>query len=99
MTEKLFTGTLNHNQNKQTSSGSSLFAYTIFYSYFNENKKYHPTPLISKTDSSRKVDSGLGLTLLAPNITIAEFANTVDPDERAHNEPSHQDLQCLPSSL
>ena len=29
-----------------------------------------------------------------PNTTIAEFANTVDPDETAHN-----DLQCLPSSL
>ena len=35
----------------------------------------------------------------APNTTIAEFANTVDPDEMAHNEPSHQDLQCSPSSL
>ena len=33
----------------------------------------------------------------AQNTTIAEF-NTVDPDETAHNEPSHQDLQCLPSS-
>ena len=38
-------------------------------------------------------------TLKAPNTTIAEFANTVDPDEMAHNEPSHLDLQCLPSSL
>ena len=37
------------------------------------------------------------LTLKAPNTTIAEFANTVDPDEMAHNEPSHLDLQCLPS--
>ena len=39
------------------------------------------------------------LTLKAPNTTIAEFANTVDPDETAHNEPSHLDLQSLPSSL
>ena len=39
------------------------------------------------------------LTRKAPNTTIAEFANTVDPDETAHNEPSHLDLQCLPSSL
>ena len=23
------------------------------------------------------------------------FANSVDPDETAHNEPSHQDLCCL----
>ena len=39
------------------------------------------------------------LTCKVPNTTIAEFANTVDPDETAHNEPSHLDLQCLPSSL
>ena len=39
------------------------------------------------------------LTHKAPNTTIAEFANTADPDETAHNEPSHLDLQCLPSSL
>ena len=42
---------------------------------------------------------GQYLTCKAPNTTIAEFANTVDPDETAHNEPSHLDLQCLPSSL
>ena len=37
------------------------------------------------------------LTCKTPKTTITEFANTADPDERAHNEPSHQDLQCLPS--
>ena len=30
---------------------------------------------------------------------IAEFANSVDPDEVALNEPPHPDLHCLPSSL
>ena len=30
---------------------------------------------------------------------IAEFANSVGLDEVAHNEPPHQDLHCLPSSL
>ena len=39
------------------------------------------------------------LTRKAPNTTIAEIANTVDPDEKALNEPSHLDLLCLPSSL
>ena len=39
------------------------------------------------------------LTLKEPNTTIAELANTADPDETAHNELSHLDLQCLPSSL
>ena len=28
-----------------------------------------------------------------------EFANSVDLDEMAHNEPPHLDLRCLPSSL
>ena len=31
--------------------------------------------------------------------TVAEFANNLDPDEVAHNEPPHMDLHCLPSSL
>ena len=39
------------------------------------------------------------LALKVPNTTIAEFANTVDPDATALNEPSHLDLQCLPSGL
>ena len=33
------------------------------------------------------------------NTTKAGFANPADPDETAHNELSHLDLQCLPSSL
>ena len=39
------------------------------------------------------------LTRKAPNTTIAESANTVDPDQMAHYELSYLDLQCLPSSL
>ena len=30
---------------------------------------------------------------------IAEFANSVDPDEAAHNELPHLDLHCFPTSL
>ena len=30
---------------------------------------------------------------------MAEFANSMDLDEVAHNEPSHLDLHCFPSSL
>ena len=45
------------------------------------------------------VSKTLQIKCKASNTTIAEFANTVDPVEMAHNEPSHQDLQCLPSSL
>ena len=32
------------------------------------------------------------LTLKAPNTTLSVFANTADPDETAHNGPSHLDL-------
>ena len=41
----------------------------------------------------------LSLTFKAPNTAIAKFTNTADPDETAHNEPSHLDLQCLLASL
>ena len=30
---------------------------------------------------------------------MAKFANSVDLDEVAHNEPPHLDLHCLPFSL
>ena len=33
------------------------------------------------------------------NIHVAEFANSVDPDEAAHNEPLHLDLHYLPCGL
>ena len=29
----------------------------------------------------------------------AEFANSIDPDEVAHDEPPHLNLRCLPTSL
>ena len=35
--------------------------------------------------------------LKAPLLTKVEFANSVDPDEVAHNEPPHLDLHYLPS--
>ena len=34
-----------------------------------------------------------------PETKIVEFANSVDPDEVAHNEPPHLDLYCFPSVL
>ena len=39
------------------------------------------------------------LTLQIPETKTAEFANSIDLDEVAHNEPPHLDLHCLPSSL
>ena len=37
------------------------------------------------------------LTFKAPK-TVNNFANSVDPDEVAHHEPSYMDLHCLPCS-
>ena len=39
------------------------------------------------------------ITLPALQTKIDTCANSVDPDETAHNEPSHQDLHCLPLSI
>ena len=39
------------------------------------------------------------LTRKASSTTNSEFANTVDPDETAQNEPSDLHLQCVPSNL
>ena len=39
------------------------------------------------------------LTLKVPEMKIAEFANSVDLDEVAHDEPPHLDLHCLPSNI
>ena len=30
-------------------------------------------------------------------LTIAEIANSIDPDEEVHNEPPHLGLHCLAS--
>ena len=38
-------------------------------------------------------------SLTIPVTKIAEFGNSVDLDEVAHNEQPHVDLHCLPSSL
>ena len=41
----------------------------------------------------------VSLTPQVPETKIAEFANSVDLDEVAHDEPPHLDLHCLTSSL
>ena len=35
------------------------------------------------------------VALSAPGTNIAEFANSVDPDDAAHNELPYQDLHCF----
>ena len=44
----------------------------------------------------RKSDSFYGKV---PETKLAEFANSIDPDETAHYEPSHLNIRCLSSSL
>ena len=41
----------------------------------------------------------LSLNSLSARDKIAEFADSIDLDEVAHNEPPHLDLLCLLSSL
>ena len=36
------------------------------------------------------------IALKAPKAKLVGFANSVDLDEVAHNEPPHLDLHCLP---
>ena len=45
------------------------------------------------------VVSRLILLVIRDVTKIAEFANSIDLDEVAHNEPPHLDLHCLPSSF
>ena len=72
--------------------GVDLAQYDIFALQFafsdkgGINLNFHYTPVLK-------------LTLSLPETNISEFANSVDLDEVAHNEPPHQDLHCLPSSL
>ena len=56
---------------------------------------------IAKSQPTGNSNSNIksSLTRKATNTTIAEFANTAYPDETAHNEPSHLDPQCFPSSI
>ena len=39
------------------------------------------------------------LLTLVQGTKVSEFANSVDLDEAAHNEPPHLDLHCLSSGL
>ena len=43
-----------------------------------------------------RYNSYLEISLLSPADQNNFFANSVDPDETAHDEPSHLDLYCLP---
>ena len=48
----------------------------------------------------QKDENYIPLGINAGGIKIKDLrANTVDPDETAHYEPSHLDLQCLPIQL
>ena len=42
---------------------------------------------------------GYSLTLSMPQAIIIAFANSIDPDETAHSEPSHLDPRFLTFSL
>ena len=58
-----------------------------------------PEIILFESDSIFSVTSKLRLYMPKMNILVVEFANSLDPNELAHNEPPHLDLYCLPSSL
>ena len=68
------------------------FFYWVYYKILNSSEAFKVSKVV-------QISMSYILTIKAPNKTIAEFANTVDPEETAHNKLSHQDLQCVPSSL
>ena len=49
--------------------------------------------------ATAKVSLIHSINSLVPETKIAEFVNSVDLDEVAHDEPPHQGLHCLPSAL
>ena len=53
-----------------------------------------------KMSSAKILHSMLNVKQFIPNVlqngTYDTYANSVDPDETARNEPSHQDIYCLP---
>ena len=49
--------------------------------------------------SAKHISLGKNFVNSLQDTQIAEFANSVDLDEVAHNEPPHLDLHCLPSTL
>ena len=65
----------------------------------NQPSVFEPLKFYCIYSSSDKHLFSLDLTLKAPKMKTAEFANSVDPDEVAHKEPPHLNVHCLPSSL
>ena len=63
--------------------------------------KYQVVGLFSLKNNEEIFNTGVcscrELILSAPKMKIVEFANSVDPDEVAHNEPPDLGLHCLPS--
>ena len=61
----------------------------------------HPglTVVSKRLKSFRNIATLKDFNSLTPETKIAEFENSVDLDEVAHDEPPHLDLHCLPFSL
>ena len=50
-------------------------------------------------EDGEAIDQYFRLTFTAPQMKKVEFANRVDLDEVAYNEPPHLNLHCLSSGL
>ena len=65
--------------------------YQVLFSMENNEKKYFWMPSAAAVFGALRVK--------APKMKIVEFANSIDPDEAAHNELPHLDLHFLSSIL
>ena len=60
------------------------------------NNNHDIQSLFRRKESQNRVRVAFGFNSnLNTRMKIAEFANSVDLDEMAHNEPPHLDLRCL----
>ena len=75
--------------NKQTKNDNNMIDLFLFVMYMYFVLRLTLRLPVSKVESSIFVLNG-GISQNQNRMT-----NSVDPDETAHNEPSHQDLYCL----
>ena len=53
----------------------------------------------NNTDFTSLTPTDINFVIIRDEKKMAKFANSVGLDEVAQDEPPHQDLHCLPSSL
>ena len=71
----------------------------MFFCHLSNGEQLFDSCLLPKNAKPCQNGVSKRVNSLSTRDEIAEFANIVDLDEVAHNEPPHLHLHCLPSSL